>query len=138
VEPLDSPPLLAIPLIGDHTWVRNALLSVDLLHVWLGEERVHLDPVDRRHDLGSGKQLCQHVGHEVTDTDRADLSVSQQLLQYLARASTGVEGTASTPLRTETQYAALAVQVEAASDQRHTRRIPRMLPFSGGVQTRSC
>ena len=67
------------------------MLGVDLEQLGLPEVGVHLDLVDRRHDLGLGQQPVEVSRHEVGDADRTHLAVGVQLLQRPVGADGQVE-----------------------------------------------
>ena len=57
------------------------MLGPELLHVSLREVGVDLDLVDRRHHRGAIKKRREVPDHEVADSDRAHLVLSEQRLQ---------------------------------------------------------
>ena len=61
--------------IGDHASVQDAVSRRVGAHVLVGEVRVHLDLVDRRHDVGLRGQPLEMPGLEVGDADRARAAV---------------------------------------------------------------
>jgi hypothetical protein len=70
-----------MPPIGDQALREDAVLGVGGQHVALGEVRVDLDLVDRRHHRRRVEEPVEVLAHEVADADRADLAVREQLLQ---------------------------------------------------------
>ncbi|MFC4069055.1 hypothetical protein [Actinoplanes subglobosus] len=52
---------------------------------------MEFDLVDRRHDLGAGRQLVEADRQEVADADRAYLAVGEQFLQGLVGGDGAVE-----------------------------------------------
>ena len=78
--------VLAVAVEGDAADRRpglgqDAVLGVEGLHLGLLEVGVHLDLVDRRHDVGCLEQRGEVVDHEVADADGAYLALGQQRLQ---------------------------------------------------------
>jgi len=70
----------------------DVVLLAEGLHVGLGEVRVLLDLVDRRHDRGVLEQPGEMVDHEVADADCPHLAVGQQRLQRAVCLERAVEG----------------------------------------------
>src|SRR4029077_13428111 len=67
------------------------VLSVGCLDIRLGEVRVQLDLVDRRHDLGPGYEVGQVAAHEVADADNSDVPIGQQFLECFVRFDGSIE-----------------------------------------------
>src|SRR3984893_10097029 len=53
----------------------------EFLHFPLGEVRMDLDLIDRRHYLAATKERREVLDHEIADADRTDLAISEQGLQ---------------------------------------------------------
>ena len=64
---------------------RDAVRLAVRAHLVVGEVRVQLDLVDRRHDVGLGGQALEVRDLEVRDADRAGAAVALELLERLPR-----------------------------------------------------